>query len=604
LREQYIKTRKEVGLLNDSASDEFFNKIVAGEARTVAAAKKTLKAFNLLRAGATAVAQNIQGAFDNLGNSILAQKRKAADFLRSIEDIIRKGKVNAELEKAFTKLDKDAAKRKKAISKILDKQIAQLRERNYLESAEKLEDKKQDRLDAVDAEVAANKARLEAQSLNNQAIKQRQELLDLAKEYNTAILLIESKRQRGFYEGEGGEAALTKDLAGLKILEDALVEGTEKLDSFATSYANVTDRDKSTTFEFEVVTDDAKREMARLAVDTRAIVEGMLNENREQINRYGKDLENAVEKTGSAIQATVNAAEQGLIAATARTLGTETKVIQALVKVYETATDDIKGSYLELQAELNNQGIDLSTEKIEKAVDRLRPYFKSRGISIPAIVEIVKQQPKVPDEVTKDVKIPATMEAKEVVIPENTPVPDAEGKIKITGIRQDSPNEFSQDYSVNVNADIKQARDEIPEADKPVVEVETEYKTFDQRQLEKQQQEYRNRAKNFEFEAKPSDDLGSNTQTALFDEGPFEVELDGVLVSLDSSNVSIPLGGVRAATGGYIRGKGTGTSDSIGAWLSNGEYVMDAKTTRFFGPAFFAALQKWRAICLHHLGRQ
>ena len=37
-------------------------------------------------------------------------------------------------------------------------------------------------------------------------------------------------------------------------------------------------------------------------------------------------------------------------------------------------------------------------------------------------------------------------------------------------------------------------------------------------------------------------------------------------------------GGVRAATGGLINGPGTGTSDSIPAWLSNGEYVVPAQS--------------------------
>jgi TP901 family phage tail tape measure protein len=45
------------------------------------------------------------------------------------------------------------------------------------------------------------------------------------------------------------------------------------------------------------------------------------------------------------------------------------------------------------------------------------------------------------------------------------------------------------------------------------------------------------------------------------------------------------------ATGGYVSGPGSSTSDSILSWLSNGEYVMDALTTSFFGSAFFANLQ-------------
>jgi hypothetical protein len=42
-------------------------------------------------------------------------------------------------------------------------------------------------------------------------------------------------------------------------------------------------------------------------------------------------------------------------------------------------------------------------------------------------------------------------------------------------------------------------------------------------------------------------------------------------------------GGVTAATGGYITGPGTGTSDSIPAWLSHGEYVINAKAVKSVG---------------------
>jgi hypothetical protein len=43
---------------------------------------------------------------------------------------------------------------------------------------------------------------------------------------------------------------------------------------------------------------------------------------------------------------------------------------------------------------------------------------------------------------------------------------------------------------------------------------------------------------------------------------------------------------------GMVRGQGTGTSDSILSWLSNGEYVMDALTTSSFGEGFFRMLQE------------
>jgi len=46
------------------------------------------------------------------------------------------------------------------------------------------------------------------------------------------------------------------------------------------------------------------------------------------------------------------------------------------------------------------------------------------------------------------------------------------------------------------------------------------------------------------------------------------------------------------ATGGAISGAGTGTSDSIPAWLSNGEYVMNARSVNKYGTGFFNRLNK------------
>lgn len=48
------------------------------------------------------------------------------------------------------------------------------------------------------------------------------------------------------------------------------------------------------------------------------------------------------------------------------------------------------------------------------------------------------------------------------------------------------------------------------------------------------------------------------------------------------------------AMGGPIRGAGTGTSDSILSWLSNGEFVIRASAVKKYGMAFFAALNSMR----------
>ena len=51
---------------------------------------------------------------------------------------------------------------------------------------------------------------------------------------------------------------------------------------------------------------------------------------------------------------------------------------------------------------------------------------------------------------------------------------------------------------------------------------------------------------------------------------------------------------VEAAGGGHIRGPGTGTSDSIAAWLSNNEFVVKAKSVAKYGLGFMNAVNSGR----------
>jgi len=53
-------------------------------------------------------------------------------------------------------------------------------------------------------------------------------------------------------------------------------------------------------------------------------------------------------------------------------------------------------------------------------------------------------------------------------------------------------------------------------------------------------------------------------------------------------------GGITKATGGRITGPGTGTSDSIPLWGSNGEYMVKAQAVSHYGPAMFDSLNAMR----------
>lgn len=59
--------------------------------------------------------------------------------------------------------------------------------------------------------------------------------------------------------------------------------------------------------------------------------------------------------------------------------------------------------------------------------------------------------------------------------------------------------------------------------------------------------------------------------------------------------------GVKAAGGGYIRGPGTSTSDSIPAWLSDREFVVKAKSVAKYGVGFLRAINSGK-LDLNSLG--
>nr|WP_255711154.1 tape measure protein [Pelosinus baikalensis] len=66
------------------------------------------------------------------------------------------------------------------------------------------------------------------------------------------------------------------------------------------------------------------------------------------------------------------------------------------------------------------------------------------------------------------------------------------------------------------------------------------------------------------------------------------------LPGISTPSFELPGVSVSAATGGAIYGPGTGTSDSIMAMLSNGEYVIKASSVKQFGTGFFDTLNNGR----------
>jgi hypothetical protein len=63
-----------------------------------------------------------------------------------------------------------------------------------------------------------------------------------------------------------------------------------------------------------------------------------------------------------------------------------------------------------------------------------------------------------------------------------------------------------------------------------------------------------------------------------------------IKVNFDTGGFGGQLGGAPFAAGGHVRGPGSTTSDSIMAWLSDFEYVINARAVRHYGADLFGAL--------------
>lgn len=76
-------------------------------------------------------------------------------------------------------------------------------------------------------------------------------------------------------------------------------------------------------------------------------------------------------------------------------------------------------------------------------------------------------------------------------------------------------------------------------------------------------------------------------------------QISGYCVSILSAIESLNTTNVKAATGGYISGEGTSTSDSIPAMLSNGEFVVKASSVRKYGTGFLNAVNNGNFTKIH-----
>lgn len=91
---------------------------------------------------------------------------------------------------------------------------------------------------------------------------------------------------------------------------------------------------------------------------------------------------------------------------------------------------------------------------------------------------------------------------------------------------------------------------------------------------------------------KPAENL--TTQLATKGLSSFTVNVYLAAAALKAMAASASFGGLSKATGGFITGPGTGTSDDIPAFLSNGEYVLTAQAVQNVGLPLLDAMNSGR----------
>lgn len=99
-------------------------------------------------------------------------------------------------------------------------------------------------------------------------------------------------------------------------------------------------------------------------------------------------------------------------------------------------------------------------------------------------------------------------------------------------------------------------------------------------------------------------DIPSVSPTIHLNTGPAIGDLHALIRNIQSSGATLPValgtarkvaaGGAGHAVGGFIRGPGSSTSDSIPAWLSDGEFVVNAKAVGHYGVGFLKQLNAMR----------
>lgn len=581
-----------LGKVNDLAEVNKLDKAYLKNSKAITGTylvlKKLKEGIDKSASAARAFQDTARGVFDNTAKEVEALSNRVLKLRGSLDSAISDRKMSIDVEIKTSKIDTDLEKRKRGIAELYDKRAegASPARKKIIESL------KRESLLREENFAKAKKAKVEEESLKK-----------VMKDTSSKATELYSKAFEALDEGNARQAAIYKKQAKgmLDEYEDAFgkLVKLETVEPFTGKVKLALDAKERKKFEniFERMVREASDNIPQINKEVKNLADDGMAEVKEKSERVAAHMQkwkNAAEGLVSQHPALNNLLDdmQGRTSAIADDLE------RAAASLSSMTSDKGGGkkSDEDIQAEIESKGAavgDLIGNQIGDAISNgldnsiagsAPPAYVERMLSSMAALQSSLNKSKQERDVKADVPTDPRQGRQGVgTLPEErtrvTPILEKEGAF--TDIKK-----YADQNPINLTTEVnpEQVKQEISTLSK----VETKASLiYEKDGVFTDIQQY--------ADQNPVDiktDLSAEQMQQNLDSMDLTATVKVNLVTDGADGLKGSLPAQKNARGGYISGPGTGTSDSILSWLSNGEHVIDAFTTRFYGSSFFSQLQE------------
>jgi len=500
-------------------------------------------------------ANRMDGAYDNINKTIRSMHKSMADFGKSIDEIVRKrilsegqAKFDLGIDKELeTRIDKINDKYDKLIEKAKARQIGPVTSfRGSDLSVEELEKQRKAAIEAADTKAESVKLAKEQQLAEQEVTRSIKEQKDAQENLKAIIATIAQSKDAGEFEGVEGIQKYQEAMLGLNAAQKEVNQTSDTTRSTLKDLARVEGMNPSAITKYKKELETLDGVGIKLTSQQITMNKTLADGTKELVSGERSNISKPYQELNASINAAVKN-NRALIAITDSLTKEFDKVAKTSTTFTGTLADQVNEFNKLEAANAKYNGELANTQK--STLDLLELYnslngadlsegFKARQLDID-----VKPSPKISPE-QFSAQLNAILGTGEDAVTVNTDV--AVRSVKLADGSNDL--EFTN-VSVTPNSAELQNSTEIIIAGKTYTIL---------------------------GEKKALRDSVEDALRAKFD------------IKVDAQVSATGIGG--QATGGSISGPGSGTSDSILSWLSNGEYVIRASSVAKFGTNFFDML--------------